>query len=33
MVEAFALLLGGGSRGSLPEFFKKECNFVQSGAF
>ena len=26
---------GGGSRGPLPEFFKKECrpNLVQSGAF
>ena len=24
---------GGGSRGPLPELFKKECNLVQSGAF
>ena len=24
---------GGGSRGPLPESFKKECNLVQSGAF
>ena len=30
MGEAFALLLGGGSRGPLPEFCKKECNLVQS---
>ena len=30
MGEAFALLLGGGSSGPIPEFFKKECNLVQS---
>ena len=33
MGEAFALLLGGESRGPLPECFKKECNLVQSGPF